>query len=79
MAKAKKSALKVAASTETIEAYFKHAKETKGAHQFIECDSNGEPVEDYKEAKIGSIYLRKSCLPEGVTPKFLKVSVSLSN
>lgn len=74
-----KKAVKVAASEQVVEAYFKHEKETKGAHQFIECDADGVKIDDYRSCKIGSIYLRKSALPEGEAPTFLRVSVSFSN
>lgn len=50
------------------------AKETKGALQYKEVDEKGN-VADYHDAKIGTLYCRKSAFDS--TPKALTVSVTV--
>jgi len=53
-------------ANKTIVCEFKHAKETKGAHQYK------EPADDFK---VGTIYLRKSALC-GDTPDTITATIT---
>lgn len=61
---------------ETVTVTFKHAKETKNAHQFSEVDAKGKPVE-MADAKIGSIYMKKSVVGENA-PATITVTVEFT-
>lgn len=50
------------------------SKETPGALQFKEIDGDGGVVPQH-EAKIGTLYVRKSAFNGGASPKALKVTV----
>ena len=50
-------------------------KETKGAHRLKEVDSDGDEIETV-DAKIGSLYLRKSAVGKKVDFQFLKCDLS---
>ncbi len=52
----------------TIKAIFKHERETKGAHRYKEVDARGVFL-DTRVAQIGTVYIRKSSIPEGIDPK----------
>jgi hypothetical protein len=49
-----------------ITLHFKLEKETKGAVRFQECNADGTDVFD---AKIGTLYVRKSAMPGRVLHK----------
>ena len=48
-------------------------KETKGAYQYSEIDDDGNVIEDFREVKIGSIYVRKDALDGKKGPKEITV------
>jgi hypothetical protein len=58
----------------TIKATFKFERETKGTLFFREADNEGIPLKNFKEGKIGSIYLRKEAL-DGESPDTINVTV----
>lgn len=49
-------------------------KETKGALRYQECDAEGAAVE-FANAKIGTLYIRKSAYGAGTMPKAISVTV----
>ena len=57
----------------TLTAKFQFERETKGAVRFQEIDEAGT-VLDFKEAAIGTLYLRKSAL-NGQVPTMITVSI----
>lgn len=56
-----------------VKVKMKKIKETKGAFQYSEIDADGEVIEDFREVKIGSIYIRKDALEDGKGPKKITV------
>lgn len=56
-----------------ISVQMKRVKETKGAYQYSEIDDDGNVVEDFREVKIGSIYVRKDALDGKKGPKEITV------
>lgn len=53
---------------------FKLERETKGAWRFTECDSKGVLIDSIADAKIGTIYIRKSAM--NPAPTFLRVEIN---
>ena len=51
---------------------FKFLASTKGAHRYVEMDSQGNELK-MNEAQIGALYVRKSAMPDA--PKVLTVTV----
>jgi len=47
----------------------KRVKETKGAYQYSETDEDGNVIEDFRDTKIGSFYIRKDALDGKKGPK----------
>lgn len=56
-----------------ISVQMKRVKETKGAYQYSEIDDDGNVIEDFREVKIGSIYIRKDALDGKKGPKEITV------
>lgn len=56
-----------------ISVQMKRVKETKGAYQYSEMDDDGNVIEDFREVKIGSIYVRKDALDGKKGPKEITV------
>jgi len=56
-----------------ISVQMKRVKETKGAYQYSEIDDDGNVIEDFREVKIGSIYVRKDALDGKKGPKEITV------
>lgn len=56
-----------------ISVTMKRVKETKGAYQYSEVDDDGNKIEDFRETKIGSIYIRKDALDGEKGPKEITV------
>lgn len=50
-------------------------KETTGAARFHEVDGKGKFIEDYRDCQVGSLYLRKTVMPETL-PKSITVNVT---
>ena len=50
-------------------------KETPGTFVFSEIDSDGDVIEDFKQATVGKLYIRKSKLKNGSVPTKLQVDV----
>ena len=57
---------------ETVSFVFERS--TKGAHVFKETDDHGVVIDDMRDCKIGTIYLRKSAFGEAA-PRSILVSV----
>ena len=57
-----------------VRVIFKFEKETKGAVRYQEVDEDTMEPLNFKEAFIGTIYLRKAQI-EGITPQQLAVTV----
>ena len=52
------------------------AKVTKGAVQFKELDARGVPINNFMDGKIGSMYVRKTALPN-LEPVLVEVTVKV--
>lgn len=52
--------------------YFTKEKETKGALRYQETDENGSPA---FAPNIGTLYVRKSAMPDGKVPERIKVTL----
>jgi hypothetical protein len=55
-------------SNELFTVTFEHQRETKGAVVYRELDEDGVQVDSNADACVGSLYVRKSALPEGEAP-----------
>lgn len=60
----------------SINVQFTLDKETKGALRYAEVNGEGKQVEIADGAKVGTLYIRKSAFPGGVTPRALNVVVT---
>lgn len=56
-----------------VKVEMKQVKETKGAFQYAEVDEDRKIIDDFREVKIGSMYLRKDALDGEKAPKFITV------
>lgn len=72
---AEKPAKKEKASSGEVTVEMLRFKETPGAFQYREVDDDGDVITDFKEAKIGSIYLRKDAVGEN-GPKKITITVA---
>ena len=51
-------------------------KVTKGAVRYSEVDARGDIITDYREAVIGTIYVRKSALNGDGVPHTISVTIN---
>lgn len=56
-------------------------KETKGAHMYMELDSEGNEIPTVADGKVGQLYVRKSseigkARPERITVELIAVALS---
>ena len=57
----------------TMKSRFAFEKETKGAVRFQEVSKDGKPA---FARSIGTLYIRKSALPDGKIPQTLTVTIT---
>ena len=60
----------------TLKTTFKFERETKGAVVFQETNADGDVIDAAAGATVGTLYIRKSKLPNGI-PQTLAVTIVL--
>lgn len=53
------------AAVKAIELSFKLEKETSGALRYQEVNAEGAPLTNADGAKVGTLYVRKTAMPDG--------------
>jgi hypothetical protein len=58
-----------------IKVTMQKTRETKGTYFFQELDADGKTIDDPRDGKIGSLYVRKSSFSNGAAPNRITVTI----